>query len=65
MGNGYFDDVPVDDVKTAERDMVEYVRNHPSGVLQTLANRPELSEEVVKNLNTALKAFKAQYKATA
>ncbi len=65
MGEGYFDDVPVDQVPAAEAGMVEYVKNHPSGVMQTLADKPKMTDEVRADLHAALKAFKDHWSATA
>ncbi len=64
MGNGYFDDVPADRVQEAEKQMVEYTRNHPSGVLQTLEEHAKLTDDVKAALHAALKAFKDHWNAT-
>jgi F-type H+-transporting ATPase subunit alpha len=64
MSEGYFDDVPVDSISDVEVQLVEYVRNHPSGVMQTLADAPVLTDEARESLHTALKAFKDHWKAT-
>ncbi len=64
MGQGYFDDVPVTRVREAESELVEYVRNHPSGAMQALAEDPVLTDAVREGLNQALKAFKEHWKAT-
>ena len=65
MGEGYFDDVPVDQVDACEKAMIEYVRSHSSGVLQTMGANPKLTDEVKASLHEALKAFKQNWSATA
>ncbi len=65
MGEGYFDDVAIDKVREVESAMVEYVRNHPNGVLQTLSETPLFTDEARAGLHEALKAFTDHRKATA
>ena len=65
MGEGYFDAVPVERVLEAEATMVDYVRNHPSGVLQKIGDKPVITDEVRAELHVALKAFTEHWKATA
>ncbi len=65
MGEGYFDDVEIEDVREVEAKMVEFCTSHASGVMQALAVKPVLSDETRADLHTALKAFKAQLNANA
>jgi F-type H+-transporting ATPase subunit alpha len=64
MGQGYFDDVPVDRIGECETEMIEYACNHPSGVVKTLAENPVITDEVRAQLHEALKAFKQHWSAT-
>jgi len=64
MGNGYFDSFGVHEVPVVEKALVEYVRNHQSGVMQTMADNPKLTDEVKADLDTALAAFVEHHKVT-
>jgi F-type H+-transporting ATPase subunit alpha len=61
LGNGYFDEVPVDEVKEFERSMVENLRTGKA--LGLILEKKELAPDVVAALKTELDAFKARAKA--
>jgi F-type H+/Na+-transporting ATPase subunit alpha len=63
LGNGYMDDVPVEKVSAFEREMVAYLRDHPSGVLDRLGAEKALSDAILADLKSAIEAFKAKWTA--
>jgi len=65
LGNGYMDDVPVDQVSPCEKAMIAYLRDHPSGVMDRLAAELALSDSILADLKSGLESFKSQWNATA
>jgi F-type H+-transporting ATPase subunit alpha len=61
VGNGYFDEVPMDRVKGFEKDLVDALRTGKA--LGLIAGKKELSGEVVEALKAELDAFRARAKA--
>ncbi|MCK9378967.1 MAG: F0F1 ATP synthase subunit alpha [Candidatus Moranbacteria bacterium] len=61
LTNGFLDDVAVEKVKAWENDFHKYLKSNKNEVLEMIADRKELSEEVVKNLEKAIKEFKEVY----
>jgi len=56
--NGYFESVPVEEVRQTEKDLLDYlVRFHESDVLSPLRETGELTGEVEEALKNALKRF--------
>jgi F-type H+-transporting ATPase subunit alpha len=60
LGNGYFDEVPIETVKEFEKAMVENLRTGKA--LGLIAAKKELSADVVEALKSELEAFKARSK---
>ncbi len=58
VGNGYFDEVEVEDLKKVEREMVESLRTGKA--LGLIAAKKELAPEVVEALRAELDAFRAR-----
>src|SRR5829696_7556067 len=58
-GNGYLDDVPVEEVKEFETQYLDYMRTAHPELLQTIAREQSLSDEVIEQLRAASDAFKA------
>ena len=58
LGNGYFDEVPMEKVKDHEKAMVESLRTGKA--LGLVAQKKELSPEVAEALKSELEAFKAR-----
>jgi F-type H+-transporting ATPase subunit alpha len=63
LGNGYFDDVPLEGVKEFEKAMVEALRTGKA--LGMVAAKKELAPDVVEALKAELDAFKARSKTAA
>jgi F-type H+-transporting ATPase subunit alpha len=57
-GNGYLDDVQVEEVKEFEAQYLDYMRTAHPELLQTIAQEQALSDEVIEQLRTASDAFK-------
>jgi F-type H+-transporting ATPase subunit alpha len=57
-GNGYLDDVPVEDVSRFETDFLDYLRRSHAGILQTIRESLALSEDTVTALKDAIGEFR-------
>ena len=61
-GNGYLDDVQVDDVRRFEAELIEHVEaNHPE-VLEHIREQGTLPEEVERQLKDAVTAFRRRFR---
>jgi F-type H+-transporting ATPase subunit alpha len=56
--NGYTDDVPVEDVRGFETELLRFVENSHPGLLQSIREKKSLTEEILSDLNQVLKDFK-------
>jgi F-type H+-transporting ATPase subunit alpha len=61
LTNGFMDDVAVEKVKNWEADFHKYLNTEHKEFLKTLSDKKELTEEIVKGLEKALKDFKEVY----
>ena len=59
-GNGYLDDVAVEDVRRFETELYQFLDNSKPEVLQGIREKKELKDELKKQLQDALKEFKSQ-----
>ena len=57
-GNGYLDDVPVEDVGRFETDFLEYLRRDHGGILQTIRESRDLADDTVTALKDAIEDFR-------
>jgi F-type H+-transporting ATPase subunit alpha len=57
-GNGYLDDVPVEDVSRFETDFLDYLRRSHAGILQTIRESLALTEDTVTALKDAVEDFR-------
>ena len=57
-GNGYLDDVPVEDISRFEADFLDYLRRSHEGILQTIRESLALSEDTVTALKDAIEEFR-------
>ncbi|HEV3496588.1 MAG TPA: F0F1 ATP synthase subunit alpha, partial [Actinomycetes bacterium] len=61
-GNGYLDDVPVEDVRRFERELLEFMdANHP-GIGEHIRTRGDLPDEVEAQLKDAVGQFKGRFR---
>jgi len=59
-GNGFLDDVPVEDIRRFEAELYEFLDNSKPEVLQLIREKRELTDEIKRQLKDALKEFKEQ-----
>lgn len=64
LTNGYVDDVPVESLKNWEADFHKYLGTSGKEALQLIADKKELSEEVVAALEKTIKEFKEIYQSS-
>jgi F-type H+/Na+-transporting ATPase subunit alpha len=57
-GNGYLDDVAVEDVGRFEHDFLDYLRREQAGMLQTIRESRDLAEDTVTALKDAVEDFR-------
>src|SRR5689334_8146606 len=56
--NGYLDDVPVEDVRRFEGEMLDYLRRSHAGILQTIRESLALTEDTATALKDAVEEFR-------
>jgi F-type H+-transporting ATPase subunit alpha len=59
--NGYLDDVPVEDAKRFERELLEYVDTRHPDIPRHLVEKGDLPDEVEGKLKGAIEEFKRQF----
>src|ERR1700760_3322102 len=64
-GNGYLDDVPVEDVSRFETDFLDYLRRSHAGILQTIRESLQLSEDTGTALKDAIGEFRKGFETSA
>src|SRR6266566_3412207 len=57
-GNGYLDDVPVEDISRFETDFLDSLRRSHAGILQTIRESLALTEDTVTALKDAIEEFR-------
>ncbi len=60
--NGYLDEIPIDEVKRYELELLEMMDMKHSDLLLSIAETKELSEELTKNLHAILQQFTDRFK---
>jgi len=61
-GNGYLDDVKVEDVRRFEAEFMRYLDNNKASLLDGIREKRELNDDFKAQLKTALDEFKRQFK---
>ncbi len=61
--NGHLDDVPVQDVRRFEAEYLGFLENAHGGLLQTIREKKELSNETKQQLDGLIKEFKQRFAA--
>ena len=64
-GNGYLDDVPVEDVSRFETDFLDYLRRSHAGILETIRESLQLSEDTAAALKDAIDEFRRGFETSA
>ncbi len=57
-GNGYLDDVPIEDISRFETEFLEYLNQRHAGILQTIRETGDLAEDTVTALKEAIDDFR-------
>jgi F-type H+-transporting ATPase subunit alpha len=60
--NGYADDVPVDEVRSFEAELLKFVENAHPGVLEAIREKKTLTDEILTDLKQVLSDFKDMWK---
>jgi len=60
--NGYIDDVPVENVRRFEGELLRFVENSHPGVLQSIREKKSLTDEIKNDLAQVLGDFKERWK---
>jgi F-type H+-transporting ATPase subunit alpha len=60
-GNGYVDDIPVEDVRRFEAELYKYLENSRPEILPAIRDKKQIDDDLKGKLNDALKAFKGQF----
>ena len=56
--NGFTDDVPVEDIRKFEAELLSFIENSHPGVLQEMREKKAITDEIQKDLEQSLKDFK-------
>ncbi|HMF56528.1 MAG TPA: F0F1 ATP synthase subunit alpha [Pyrinomonadaceae bacterium] len=59
--NGYLDDVPVENVRRFEAELLRFVENSHPGLLQSIREKKSLTDDVTSDLKQALVDFKDRW----
>ncbi|ADL13704.1 F0F1 ATP synthase subunit alpha [Acetohalobium arabaticum] len=59
--NGYMDDIPVDDIKEFEEEMIDFIHSNYAEVPETIKETEELDDEIEEELIAAIEDFKAMF----
>ncbi|HEX4168735.1 MAG TPA: F0F1 ATP synthase subunit alpha, partial [Bryobacteraceae bacterium] len=59
-GNGFLDDIPVEDIRRFEAELYQFLDNSKPQVLQDIREKKELKDELKNQLKDALTEFKSQ-----
>ncbi len=61
--NGHLDDIPVASIRKFETAFLQFVYNRHAAIPTTIIEQQKLSDELIEQLTTAVKEFKAEFKA--
>ena len=59
--NGYTDDIPVENVRKFEAELLKFVENSHPGVLQKLREKKAVDDDIKSDLQTVVKDFKGNW----
>jgi F-type H+-transporting ATPase subunit alpha len=62
--NGYLDDIPVEDAKRFEEELLQYLETRHAEIAQHIATEGTLPEEMEGKLKAAIEGFKKQFRPT-
>ncbi len=55
---GFFDDIPIESVRTAESSMLRYLHDNHEDIFETLRKEKAFTDELIKTLTSAIEEFK-------
>jgi F-type H+-transporting ATPase subunit alpha len=59
--NGFTDDIPVEDIKRFEAELLSFIENSHPGVMQEIREKKAITDEIQKDLEQSLKDFKDRW----
>ena len=59
---GYVDDIAIENVRTFEAELLQFVENSHPGVLQSIREKKVLTDEITADLKQVLQDFKELWK---
>jgi F-type H+-transporting ATPase subunit alpha len=59
--NGYVDDIPVDQVRRFEREMIKYFDQEPGGIKKEVAAKKVMDKDLTEKVKKALDQFKKEF----
>ena len=63
-GNGYLDDVPIEDVGRFESEFLDFLKRSHAGILQTIRESLDLTEDTITALKDAIEEFRKGFETT-
>jgi F-type H+/Na+-transporting ATPase subunit alpha len=64
-GNGFLDDVPLEDISRFETDFIDFLKRSHAGILTTIRESLDLSEDTVTALKDAIEEFRKGFETSA
>jgi F-type H+-transporting ATPase subunit alpha len=59
--SGQLDDVPVEDIRRFDAEFLDYIQSEQPGILETIRQTSDLSDDTITTLTTSINAFKRQF----
>ncbi len=59
--NGKMDDVPVEDIRRFERELLDYMRREHQGLMTGIREGAKMSDDTIQSLGDAVDEFKKQF----
>ena len=59
---GFLDDYPVSEIKPFERDFLRHMKTNHAGIVQEIAEKKDITDEMEKRLDAAIEDFKKNWK---
>jgi F-type H+-transporting ATPase subunit alpha len=59
--SGQLDDVPVEDIRRFDAEFLDYIQREQPGILETIRQTSDLSDDTITTLTTSINAFKRQF----
>ena len=59
--SGQLDDVPVEDIRRFDSEFLDYIQREQPGILETIRQTSDLSDDTITTLTSSINAFKRQF----